>query len=236
MAKENKALGREVGFCNPGLSSVLDNFLSKDVLPRTSLDGKTRGIAIISVLAGSQSAEYFKEALPSIMEGGVTADEVYETLYQAVAYLGIGRAYPFLKYADEVLGGNGREYTSATDAAERLDRGEKAQIEIFGAQMKGFAASGDAMTGHINEWLVKNCFGDYYTRGVLGYAQREMITFCLLAAQGGCEPQLKSHTAANIRIGNDAAFLTDVISQCMPYIGYPRTLNALAAIKEVSAK
>ena len=63
-----------------------------------------------------------------------------------------------------------------------------------------------------------------------------MITFCLLAAQGGCEPQLKSHTAANIRIGNDAAFLTDVISQCMPYIGYPRTLNALAAIKEVSAK
>lgn len=31
MAKENKALGREVGFCNPGLSSVLDNFLSEDV-------------------------------------------------------------------------------------------------------------------------------------------------------------------------------------------------------------
>lgn len=34
-----------------------------------------------------------------------------------------------------------------------------------------------------------------------------MLTFCFLAAQGGREPQLISHAAANIRLGNDQAFL-----------------------------
>ncbi len=230
----DKTLGKEVGFLNPALSAVLDNFLSEDVLPSTSLDERTRGIAVVSVLVGSQSSDYFEVALPRIVESGPSAAEVREVLYQAVAYMGIGRVYPFLKIADRILGAGGEG--SAADETERLERGERAQIEIFGAQMKGFADSGDAFSGNINKWLVKNCFGDYYTRGVLSYAEREMVTFCLLAAQGGCEPQLKSHTAANLRVGNSAAFLVDVITQCMPYIGYPRTLNAIAAIREAAAK
>ena len=62
--------------------------------------------------------------------------------------------------------------------------------------------------------------------------EREMITYCFLAAQGGCEPQLNSHIKANIRIGNDEAQLISILSQCLPYIGYPRSLNALRCIKE----
>lgn len=68
----------------------------------------------------------------------------------------------------------------------------------------------------------------------LPYRQRELITFCFLAAQGGCEPQLISHAAANLRIGNDKAFLIDVVSQCLPYIGYPRSLNALRCINQAA--
>ena len=60
-----------------------------------------------------------------------------------------------------------------------------------------------------------------------------MITFCFIATQGGCEPQLAGHTAGNLGVGNDKQFLINVISQCMPYIGYPRTLNALRVINEV---
>jgi len=63
-----------------------------------------------------------------------------------------------------------------------------------------------------------------------------MITLCFLAAQGGCEPQLTSHAAANMRVGNDERFLIAVVSQCTPYIGYPRTLNALRCIADAAAK
>jgi 4-carboxymuconolactone decarboxylase len=85
-------------------------------------------------------------------------------------------------------------------------------------------------------WLVDNCFGDFYTRNGLDYKQREMITFCFLAAQGGCEPQLVAHAGANLRLGNDKAFLIKIISQCLPYIGYPRSLNALRCVQEAAEK
>ncbi len=63
---------------------------------------------------------------------------------------------------------------------------------------------------------------------------REVITFCFLSAQGGCEPQLIGHAAANMRIGNDKGFLIKIISQCGPYIGYPRSLNALRCVNEAA--
>ena len=98
--------------------------------------------------------------------------------------------------------------------------------------MRDFHCSGSEESKHINHWLTDNCFGDYYTRNGLDYRQREMITFCFLAAQGGCEPQLVSHVQANIKVGNDKEFLIKVVSQCLPYIGYPRSLNALNCINK----
>lgn len=123
---------------------------------------------------------------------------------------------------------------STTTPETRAAAGERAQIGIFGERMRGFADSGPEETRHINKWLADNCFGDYYTRGGLDVRQREMITLCFLAAQGGCEPQLTSHAAANMRVGNEKPFLIAVISQCMPYIGYPRTLNALRCISDAA--
>ena len=96
----------------------------------------------------------------------------------------------------------------------RLQKGEQAQVDIFGESMRGFSESGPKETRHINRWLSANCFGDYYTRKGLDYKQREMITFCFLFAQGGCEPQLISHAAANMKIGNDKDFLIQIVSQC----------------------
>lgn len=82
--------------------------------------------------------------------------------------------------------------------------------------------------------LAGNCFGDYYSRKGLNLKQREMITFCFIAAQGGCEAQLISHASGNMRIGNDKEFLMKAVSQCLPYIGYPRSLNAVRCINEAS--
>ena len=62
------------------------------------------------------------------------------------------------------------------------------------------------------------------------------MTFCYLAAQGGVEPQLTSHAMTNIQKGNDYLFLIKVISQNLPLIGYPRSLNALRCATEAKAK
>jgi 4-carboxymuconolactone decarboxylase len=71
------------------------------------------------------------------------------------------------------------------------------------------------------------------TRGI-GVPVRELITFAMLTALGGCDPQVRSHVAANLNVGSDRQTLIGVITVLLPFIGYPRTLNALAAINEVA--
>lgn len=62
---------------------------------------------------------------------------------------------------------------------------------------------------------------------------RELVTFSLLVSLGGCEPQVKGHIAGNVNLGNDKAVLLAVVTQLLPYIGYPRTLNAIGCLNEV---
>ena len=81
----------------------------------------------------------------------------------------------------------------------------------------------------------RNCFGDYYTRTGLDLRTRELLTFALLVPLGGCEPQAKGHVAANLSVGDNRGVLLSVITQLLPFIGYPRTLNALRVIDEVTA-
>ena len=88
--------------------------------------------------------------------------------------------------------------------------------------------------GKINGWLGANCFGDFYTRTGLSLKERELITFCFLMAQGGCEPQLTAHAKGNMNLGNDLDFLMRVVHQCLPYIGYPRSLNAISCVNKAA--
>lgn len=221
---------------DPEFMERFENFAFDAVINQDDLDDKTRFMAILAALLGCQGSDEFRLMLPAALNCGVTPVEVKEIVYQAVAYLGIGRVYPFLKITNEVLAERGIRLPlpgqTTTTMETRREAGTQAQVDIFGENMRDFWKSGPEESSHINYWLAANCFGDYYTRTGLDFQQREMITFCFLAAQGGCEPQLTSHAAANMRIGNDKTFLIKVISQCLPYIGYPRSLNALRCVNE----
>ena len=197
------------------------------------MDDVTRHLAILATLLGCQGVDEFRDALPRALDAGVTPVMAKEVVYQATAYLGIGRVRPFLDAANEVLTARGialpLEGQATTTMEDRLEKGAQAQVDIFGDGMKEAWKNGT-----INRWLADNCFGDYYTRTGLDLAQREMITFCFLAAQGGCEPQLTAHAGGNMNMGNDKAFLTKVVCQCLPYIGYPRSLNAIRCIEQAA--
>jgi len=221
---------------DPEFIERFDNFAFDEVVNQNDLDDKTRFMAILATLLGCQGMDEFRAMLPAALNFGVTPVEIKEIVYQATAYLGIGRVFPFLQTLNEVLMAKGiklpLESQANTTTEDRFEKGIQAQVDIFGEGMKEFYQSGPEESRHINYWLADNCFGDYYTRNGLDYNQREMITFCFLAAQGGCESQLRGHAAANMRIGNDKAFLIKIISQCLPYIGYPRSLNALRCVNE----
>lgn len=223
---------------DPEFVEFFGNFAFDEVLVQTKLDDETRMMAILASLMGCQGLDEFKIMAEGALNLGVSPIVIKEVVYQGAAFLGIGRAFPFLHVTNEVMKKCGislpLEGQSATNPENRLEMGRETQVGLFGEHTRDAYKSGPEESRHINRWLTANCFGDYYTRKPLDYAQREMITFCFLAAQGGCEPQLMGHSMANMRLGNSKEFMIDVLSQCMPYIGYPRTLNALRVLNEAA--
>lgn len=220
---------------DPEFMERFEHFAFDEVInePGQQLDENTRHTAILATLLGCQGIDEFRLELPRALDADVTPVMAKEIIYQAVDYLGIGRVLPFLDAANDILEGRGVKLPlpgqATTTMENRLEKGAQAQVDIFGESMKEAWKQ-----GHINRWLAANCFGDYYTRTGLDLKQRELITFCFLAAQGGCEPQLTAHARGNMNLGNDKDFLIRVVSQCLPYIGYPRSLNAISCVNKAA--
>lgn len=206
------------------------------------LEEKERNLAVLAALLGVQGKEEFEAALDkALASGSVTPVEAKEVVYQAAAYLGFGKVRPFLESANKVMKARGIKLplegqktvnNEADGENSRLRAGNQKQIEYFGEGMRESWLKGDENSRIISFWLADNCFGDYYTRNGLTDKQRELITFCFLASQGGCEPQLGAHAKANIGLGNSKEYLIAVVSQILPYIGYPRSLNAIRIVNE----
>ena len=167
---------------------------------------------------------------------GVTPVEAREILYQAVPYVGMAKAFDFLHATNEVFKSRGialpLSEQSTTTAATRFEKGLAVQKQIFGDRIDVMVAQSPKDQLHIQRFLSANCFGDYYTRNGLDLRTRELLTFAILASLGGCEPQLAAHVVGNLSVGNDRQILISTITQLLPFIGYPRTLNAIRVINE----
>lgn len=225
---------------DPEFVNIIANFSQNEVTGTNCLTEKEQMLCILSALLGVQGKGEFENMVHAALNSGLEPEVIKEVIYQATAYLGIGRTYDFLLIANEVMKQHGISLPlkgqATTNEETRFDEGLAKQVSLFGEGMAKRQTEGPVLRKNINRWLADNCFGDYYTRNGLNDQEREMITFCFILAQGGCENQLRGHTAGNFGVGNDKEKLYHVVEQCMPYIGYPRSLNALGIVDEVDAK
>ncbi|EIK2254070.1 carboxymuconolactone decarboxylase family protein, partial [Campylobacter jejuni] len=83
----------------------------------------------------------------------------------------------------------------------------------------------------INDFLSANCFGDYYTRMGLDL---KILTLVYLISLGGLDNQVKAHIQDNLNMGQSRKDLLNVIAVLIPYIGYPRALNAIAVLDSLT--
>jgi 4-carboxymuconolactone decarboxylase len=224
---------------DPELIEVFDNFAFDEVLGESGLDERTRLLAQLAVMIAIGALSEFRVMLGAALTIGVTPVEAKEVVYQAVPYVGMARVFDFLHATNEVLRSRGAtlplEGQSTTTPETRLEHGRAVQEQVVGADaVAHMYASAPPDEQHIQRLLSANCFGDHVARGGLDLATRELLTFSLLAAFGGCEPQLRGHVAANLRLGNDRIRLLDTLTQLIPFIGYPRTLNALRVLDDAA--
>ena len=222
---------------DPELIAVFDNFAFDDVLAYGNLETKTRVMMILASTIGSQALSEFKMMLDAASNVGVTPIEIKEILYQAIPYVGISKALDFIYCTNEFLKSRGinlpLEGQSTTTRETRFEMGLKVQKEVFGSIIDQLYKDSSANQVHILEYLSANCFGDYYTRTGLDLKTRELLTLSILIALGGAEPQVKAHIQGNLNVGNDKQTQLNVITQLLPYVGYPRTLSAIKCLNEV---
>ena len=223
---------------DPEFHEIFKNFAYGEVFEYSSLTENESILAILASLIACQSPKAFKKILTSALDMDITPEEVKELLYQSVPYVGFGRAHNFFGVVIKVFEKKGigmpLENRSNVSPENRHEKGREIQDEYFGAEMIQMMNENTLEDQqHFNRFLEGFCFGDFYTRDGLDDSQRELITFVFLASLGGCENQLRGHVQGNLNVGNDKEKLISAITVIMPYIGFPRTLNALAIVNEI---
>lgn len=223
---------------DPEFHEIFKRFAFNEVYEYSTLTQKESVLVTLASLIACQSPKAFKKILLSSINKYITPEEVKELLYQSVPYVGFGRAHNFFGVVIKVFEKKGidlpLENRSNTTSDNRRQKGREIQDRYFGAEMTQ-AMNDDAPEGqkHFNAFLEGFCFGDFYTRDGLNDQQRELITFVFIATLGGCENQLRGHTQGNLSVGNNKEKLVSAITVVLPYIGFPRSLNALSIINEI---
>ena len=223
---------------DPELAAIFSHFLQNDVLKNSAeLDAKTRAMVTLASCIAQHALGEYENQLPSALAAGVSPAELKEVLYQAVPYVGMAKVRDFVPATYEFLAKNGVALPLPSLAAStpetRFEVGLEKQVALFGEGMRNARDAAPANQRHIRDFLSANCFGDFVARGGLDDATRELLTFSMLISLGGCEPQVKAHVAGNVAAGNDKEKLIAAVTALVPYIGYPRSLNALSCLNEV---
>lgn len=224
---------------DPELIETFDNFAFDEVLRHGKLTTRTRLMVQLAAMIACQALREYRVMVDAALTAGVTPVEVKEIVYQSVPYVGMAKAYEFIHATNDVFTERGVKSPlpgqSTTTPDTRADNGLLVQKQIIGSEaVDKLYASAPADEQHIQRFLSANCFGDYLTRSGIDIPIRELLTFSMLVSLGGCDAQVKGHVAANLHVGNDRAILIEVLTQLLPFIGYPRTLNGLRAVDEVA--
>lgn len=138
-------------------------------------------LCILSALLGCQGMGEYRNMLYAALKSGIDPAAIKETVYQATAYLGIGRVYDFLVATNQIMEKCGVKLPLApqgtTDRENRFQAGLDKQIALFGPGMEKQQTEAPVLRRNINRWLADNCFGDYYTRTGLNDQERELKRF-----------------------------------------------------------
>ena len=232
--KGNVAIGLQA--TDPELDDIFSNF-TKEVQEYGALDIKTRLMVTLASNIASQAQAEYRITLESALNEGIAPIEIKEILYQSVAYAGMAKVRNFIGITNDILLACGvrlpLEGQSVVSSETRFNKGLELQKSIFGERIEQMHKNAPDNQKHIQRYLSANCFGDYQTRSELNVKTRELITFSILVSLGGCESQVKSHIQGNANVGNNKDTLLAVVTQLLPFIGYPRTLNAIACLNEV---
>ena len=120
--------------------------------------------------------------------------------------------------------------------SDRYERGEKLLRKIDGDKVAdNLIARYENLAPDFTRYLVEFAFGEIYARdGDLKH--RELVAIASLATMGGCDAQLETHVHGAFNVGLTESEIVEAVMTLIPYIGFPKALNAMAVVKRVVDK
>lgn len=88
---------------DPEFVEIISNFSQDETANANILTEKERMLCILAALLGCQGMGEFQNMLQAALNIGVDPVAIKETIYQATAYLGIGRTCDFLIAANGIM-------------------------------------------------------------------------------------------------------------------------------------
>ena len=120
--------------------------------------------------------------------------------------------------------------------SDRYERGEKLLRQVDGDKVAdNLIAAYEDLAPDFTRYLVEFAFGEIYARdGDLKH--RELVAISSLATMGGCDRQLETHVHGAFNVGLSEGQIVEAVMTLIPYIGFPKALNAMAVVKRVVDK
>lgn len=216
------------------LYDIVNNLVYGELYQQGQLTDKDREMITLATLTTLGTTTILKTHIYSALNAGMTPVEITETVYHCTPYVGAAKSLEAIAVVNEVFEEKGikiPESQATVTEESRFDDGSAAQTKLFGNLGDTKPKEGEERYGR--SFLPDYCFGDFYTRKGLTLEQHELLTWVCIATLGGAEGQLTGHTNGNKNVGKSKEYMLEVLTDIMPYIGYPRTLNALNIINTV---
>ena len=114
----------------------------------------------------------------------------------------------------------------------RYEKGKKTLESIQEKSVEEIFKGLEDIAPDLSRFVIEYPYSEIYTRKDLDLKTREICTVSALTVLGTI-PQLKDHINAALNVGNTPSEIVEVIMQMSAYCGFPKSINAMMAAKEV---
>ncbi|TDO22487.1 carboxymuconolactone decarboxylase family protein [Pedobacter duraquae] len=207
------------------------------------LNKRQRAIVAISALTAKGNQQALAPEIGKGLDAGLTINEVKEILVQLAAYAGFPRSLNAInslkKTMDERIAKGindpvGPQPLALDSTANRYELG-KANLEKLSGKAEGNTKAGYAVVVPVIEvFLKEHLFADIFSRGVLSYQDRELVTVSALTSLGGVESQLQGHLGLSMYNGLTVPQLTQMLDIVANLVGKKEAEDGQLVLKKVA--
>jgi 4-carboxymuconolactone decarboxylase len=220
---------------DPELMTILRRLVFGEVFYTGDLDDQTRELITVVVLTTDQMLSQLAAHTSAALNVGVAPVEVWEAVDQCAPFVGFPVILDAMATVSDVFRDRGIELPLPCQAtvgeADRYDKGRAIQFPLYGDEIRD--TSRRSPTGSVT--TSPGCSPS--SASVTSPRAPDSIwpggnSWCSASSPRSAEPRPNcAHALGNIKVGNDGARQITGLIHCFPYIGFPRSLDAIRIIE-----